>query len=177
MAWVRGQDQLVYQRVYRQLRDRMLVDLGWDGQALGRMPWGAERPLQIHDMPFDPKLEALEPNYIAMSEGLLPDDEERQMGGGLEETSHTVFIDILAESIPIAKRIASDVRSILVGKAPGCSRYLSLLDYTEPGEPVLPGHLIHLESIEVSFPDGIVKSSGGAHWAVVKATAVHEWNP
>lgn len=174
MAWVRGQERLVYNRIYLAIRNGMLVDLGWDGAALaGRMPWDAQQPLTIRDLPFDPKLEPVQPNLIALTEGLLPDDRDLELGAGLQETKHTIFVDVYAESISIAKALASDVRSILVGRAPNSSRYLDLPDYATAGEPILAGHLIHFEDIEVAFPDGL----GQAHWAVVKATAVHEWTP
>ena len=48
-----------------------------------------------------------------------------------------------------------------------------LPDYSQPGEPLLPGHLVRFEDVEVEFPDGL----GQTNWAVVKLTAIHEFNP
>lgn len=173
MAWVRGQERFVYQRVYKQLEFHLMGPFGWDGVLLGRMPWGAVRPLTMQDLPLDPKTGPLTPNAVALTEGHQPDDVEIELGEGLFETTSTIFIDIFGESMSVTKSLASDIRSILTGRATGTNRYLDLLDYSDPAEPVLPGHLIHLEDIEVAYPTGM----GEVNWAVVKVTPIHEWNP
>jgi len=171
MAWVRGQERFVYQRVYKQIEHHLLVTLGWDGQLLGHMPWGAQKPLTLQDMPLDPKTGPLTPNAVALTEGHQPDDLEGQLGGGLYETTSTIFIDIFGESMSVTKSIASDIRNILLGTAIGGNRYLDFVDYSDPTEPAVPGHVIHLEDIEVAYPTGM----GEVNWAVVKVTPVHEW--
>lgn len=171
MAWLRGQERLVYSRVYRHVRQWMLVEFGWDGALLGRMPYGAGKPLTMQDMPIVNRGNVpIQPNAVAFTEGAMPDDTDLEIGGGLQETKHTIFIDIFGETISMSKAIAGDLRSILIGRPEGCSRYLTLLD--AQGNTV-PGHLIHFEDVEVAFPDGLDQPN----WGVVKATAVHEWNP
>lgn len=169
MSYVRGQERMVYHRTFRAIESGMMNDLGWGAATL---PWGATKPLTVRDLPFDPKLDPLTPNLISMTEGLLPDDTELEMGGNLTETLHTIFVDIFGESLAIARTLATDVRSIFTGRAPNSSRYLALPNYAVAGEPLLPGHLLHFDDVEIAFPEGL----GKAHWAVVKATTVHEWN-
>lgn len=176
MAWVRGQERFVYKRVFDHVKDLMLVELGWNGAALaGALPYGATSAMTIRDLPPDTRLnsQAIVPNAVAFTEGLMPDDSDIEIGGGLQETRHTLFIDIYGESISIAKAIASDIRSILTGRVPGSRRALFLPDYREPAQSFLPGHMLTFEDIEVAFPDGLSQQN----WAVVKVTVVHEWNP
>lgn len=176
MAWVRGQERFVYKRVFDQVKTLMMGELGWDGVALGgALPYGAASPLTIKDLPADTRLnaDAIVPNAVAFTEGTMPDDSDLEIGGGLQETKHTIFIDIYGESISIAKAIANDVRAILAGRVPGSNRALYLPDYTAVGQPFLVGHMLTFEDIEVAFPDGLSQQN----WAVVKVTVLHEWNP
>lgn len=174
MAYARGQERLVSELVLRTLKHHLLTSLGWDGVALGRLPWGATvAPTIQDDLQADPKTDVLAKNTVGLSEGRMPDDEELQMGGGLDASTHTFFVDIYGETRSITKALAGDVRSIFTGRAPGARRVLTLPDYSQPGEPVLPGHLVHFEDVEVEFPDGL----GQTNWAVVKLTAIHEFNP
>lgn len=172
MAWVRGQERFVTELVTRQLKTRLLGDLQWDGVELGHLPYGAQVPLTFIEMRPDPKLEPMGKNIVALSAGRMPDDEDQEMGGYLQSTRHTFFVDIYAESSSISRVLAADVRSIFTGRAPGCCRMLMLPNYADAGEPYLPGHLIEFEDVEVDFPEGL----GQGHWAVVKLTAVHSWN-
>jgi hypothetical protein len=174
MAWVRGQERFVYQHVFKTVQATMMGPFGWDGVLLGRMPWGATKPLTIQDLPLDPKTGPIVPNAVAFTEGLMIDDnDEMQLGDGLVESKSTIFIDVFGESLSVAKSIAGDIRSILTGRAPGTNRYLSLPDYSDPAEPILPGHLLHLEDVQIAYPTAM----GEVNWAVVKVTPVHEWNP
>lgn len=171
MAWVRGQERFVSELVTRQLKTRLLEDLQWDG-SLGHLPYGALAPITFVEMRPDPKLEPIGKNVVALSAGRMPDDVDQEMGGNLQQTTHTFFIDIYAESASIARVLAADVRSIFTGRAPGCSRMLMLPNYATSGEPYLPGHLVEFEDVDSDFPEGL----GQTHWAVVKLSAIHTWN-
>jgi hypothetical protein len=177
MPYVRGQERFVYEQVVHRVRDLMLDHLQWDGSLSAdpdnpQYPWGATRGITWLEMVPDPKLGSVDPNTVAISEGPMPDDEELELGGGLNETTHTFFVDIYGESHSIAKSMAGDVRSILTGRG-GVSRYFPLEDWASPGRPELAGHMLHFEDVEIEFPG--VGSVAKLHWVVVKAVCVHEF--
>lgn len=178
MTYMRGQERAVYRRTFDHLKTVMLGGLEWAGVDgdITQLPWGAQRPLVWTEIAPDPKLERIEPNAIAFTEGRQPDDEEEELGGdspgGLMSSTHTFFVDVYGEDASIARAIGTDIASVVKGRAPGSSRYLTLLDYRLPGAPVAPGHLLHFEDVEVDYPT----DNGRQHWVVVKFTAMHEWN-
>ena len=180
MAYLRGQERFVYERVFSHLKERVTVGLSWDGSGLppGQLPWGASTPLTWQEQVPDPKLETVAPNTVSFTEGRHPDESEEELGadgpGGLMSTIHTFFVDTYAENASIARALAGDIASVFRGRAPGASRYLSLKDYGSSGAPDAPGHLLRFEDVEVDFP--AVGSTGKLRWAVVKVTCVHEWN-
>lgn len=177
MAYLRGQERIVYRGIVDHVRTGLLASLGWAGTGSPlQRPYGAAYPLTFTELALDPKLTTLDPNTIGFSEGLTPDEVEEELGanwGGLVSTSHTLFVDVYGENQSIAKAITSDIRAILIGRL-GFERYLPLLDPRDPAHPAIPGHLIHFEDVQVDYP--AVGSSSKLHWAVVKATAVHEYS-
>jgi hypothetical protein len=120
---------MVYQTVY-ELMKTQLQALGWfDSEP----PFGASVPATLLEEQLDPKLAAMAPNTVAMSEGMQPDDQEGELGasyGGLWIIRHTLFIDVYGESIGVAKALSSDLRGVLTGRLPGTSRYLPMTDYS-----------------------------------------------
>lgn len=173
MAYVRNQDRMVYQCV-ADLLEAQLGVLGWNDAT---PPFGATVPITFLEETPDPKLTAMAPNTVAMSEGASPDDVEAELGaeyGGLWIIRHTFFVDIYGESIGVAKAIASDLRGVLTGRLPGTSRFLPLLDYSLDPPLAAPGHSLHFEDVEVDRPMG--GAGGKLRWEVVKATCVHEYN-
>jgi hypothetical protein len=172
MSYIRSQDRMVYQSVVDLLRLQM-TQLGWCSST---PPFGASVPITFLEETPDPKLGAMAPNTVALTEGVQPDDVEGELGasyGGLWVIRHTFFIDVYGESVGVAKALSSDLRGILTGRLPGTSRYLYLTDYSlNPPSPAA-GHMLRFEDVEVDRPLG---GTGKLRWEVVKATAVHEYN-
>lgn len=179
MSYVRGQERFVTEEMLARVRDGLLIGLHWDGSTLapGQLPWGATQPLVFIEAPPDPvlaggKVDRIAPNTIAVSEGSLPPDEELEIGGKLVESLYTYFIDIYGEDRGIARTIALDVRALLTDRVQGYRSVIPLRDWSAAGKPTLPGHLLRIEDVEVSYP--AVGEVGKLHWAVVKATVRHE---
>ena len=179
MAYVRGQESIVYEDVVATIKRTLLEDLGWDGTALPgvRRPRGATVPLTFSDRPPDTKDGPLAPNTIAFSSGQTPDEDEGELGassGGLWLQTHTLFIDVYGENAGMAKRMAGDVRMILTGRVPGLTRVWPVHDLTQTGRPVLAGHAVTFEDVEVDFP--AAGTIARTHWVVVKATIIHSFS-
>ena len=171
MAYIRNQDRMVYQSVADLLQSQ-LQQLGWTSAT---PPFGATVPITFLEEVLDPKLSAMAPNTVAMTEGIQPDDTEGELGaafGGLWEIRHTFFMDVYGENISVAKAISSDIRGILTGRLPGTSRYLYLTDYSLVPPAAATDHTLRFEDVEVDRPLG---GAGKLRWEVVKATAVHEY--
>jgi hypothetical protein len=162
--------------VYQSIFDYMTAQLDaleWNSST---PPFGASVPITLLEEQLDPKLGAIAPNTVAMSEGMQPDDEEGELGasyGGLWIIRHTLFVDVYGESIGVAKALSSDLRGIFTGRLSGTSRYLPMTDYSLNPPAPAPGHLLHFEDVQVDRPLG---GPSKLRWEVVKATAVHEYS-
>ena len=170
--YIRNQDRMVYQSVHELMKSQ-LTTLGWfDSEP----PFGATTPITLLEEALDPKLQAMAPNTVAMSEGDQPDDEEGELGaeyGGLWVIRHTFFIDVYGENHGVAKAISSDIRGVLTGRLPNTCRYFQMTDFSLVPPIKASGHLLHFEDVEVSRPMG---PPFKLRWEVVKATCVHEYN-
>jgi hypothetical protein len=180
MAYVRGEERFVAEEVVDRVRRGLLEGMGWNGAGLGpsQLPWGASVPLTFVEAPPDPlnagaKIDVVAPNTVAISEGRLPPDEELELGTGrFVQTVYTFFIDVYGENRSIARCIALDVRALLTNRIAGYSDYLPLRDWRDNARPALAGHQLHFEDVEVDYP--AVGNATKMHWAVVKATVIHE---
>jgi hypothetical protein len=175
MAYIRSQDRMVYQSVFAYVSAQLNI-LGWKSSTVADLPFGATVPITLLEEQLDPKLAAMAPNTVAMSEGAQPDDQEGELGasyGGLWIIRHTLFVDIYGESIGVAKALSSDLRGMFTGKLPGTSRYLPMTDYSLNPPAPAAGHMLRFEDVEVDRPLG---GASKLRWEVVKATAVHEYN-
>ena len=172
MAYVRGQERMVTMLAFTTVRDTLMGPLGWDGVLLGRLPFQATVVPTITEH-GDPKVKVdpLVKNAIGFSEGMMPNDEVLQLGDGLQSQTHTYFVDVYGENLSIAKQLAHDVRGCFTGRH-GRST-IALPDYSQPGSPAMPGHLVTYDGIVTEFPESLDQRN----WAVVKFTAVHEFNP
>lgn len=174
MAYVRGQERMVTQLAFTTVRDTLMGPLGWDGVLLGnRLPFQATvMPTIIEQGDPRVKVDPLGKNSIGFSEGMMPNDEILQLGDGLQSQTHTYFVDIYGENLSIAKQLAHDVRGCFTDRH-GPS-VIALPDYTQPApHPPLPGHLVSYQDVVTEFPESLDQRN----WAVVKFTAVHEFNP
>lgn len=147
-----------------------LAQLGWTGTA-GPVPLGTTaavvttRRLRAE--------EAVVGNLVAISFGDEPDEDPLELGGGLVAIEHHLFVDCVGIEEPHALSLASDVKDLLTGRAPGTSRFITLRDYTSDavGTPVL-GHTLEAEDVMRDKPNG---PDWRAKWHVVKATITHTY--
>lgn len=181
MAYVRGQERLVYENVNDYLTTQLGV-LGWlddtingDADPPVYGPFGATSPITLVDeVPV--KTAAVKPNTVAFTSGKELTDTEEELGaagGGLWETQQAFFIDIFGENQGIAKAIQGDVRAILTGRLSGTSRYIPFYDKTQQPPVVAPGHQLHFEDVEGDTP---LAQEYQQDWRVIKVTACHEYN-
>lgn len=172
MAYVRGQERLVYESVNDYVVAK-LTTLGWIGT--GPYPFAATVGVTLLDT-VPQKTAAIEPNSIAFTSGTDDADTPGELGasgGGLWITEHVFFFDIYGESQGIAKALASDLRAILTGRLTGTSRYFPFKDKTVTPNVTLDDHLLHFEDVVTETP---VAQDYKRDWRVVKCTVVHEYN-
>lgn len=195
MAYIRGQERLVYQTLGWYLLEQLDALHWFDVQA----PFNATGPLTLLDY-VPAKHAELQPNTLALTQGPELTDEDGEIGnasGGLFITPMVFFVDIYGESQGIAKALSSDVKAILKGRLPGTKRFMPLIDYTTlvqlsgyPGATVYPsgatlpgggstgyiaapGHWLEIEGVEAETPsDQAYKRT----WKVIKLTVNHQYN-
>lgn len=182
MAFIRGQERLVYESVKDYLIAQ-LTSLGWINELIDPAatptpvfgPYAATSSVTLLDsIPL--KTTTLADNTVAFTSGQEPKDREGEVGaslGGLWVTDHIFHVDIFGENQGIAKAIQSDIRAVLTGRLEGSSRYVPFTDKTTQPSTVPDGHLLHFEDIETDTPlDQFWKQD----WRVVHLTAVHEYS-
>lgn len=181
MAYVRGQERLVYESVNDYLKSQ-LTALGWINSGINPQamptpvlgPFASTVSVTLLDaIPL--KTAVLADNSVAFTSG-QEKDVEGEVGaslGGLWITNHVFHIDIFGESQGIAKAIQADIRALLTGRLAGSSRYIPLMDKTVSPNVVLNDHLLHFEDVETDTP---LDQAWKQDWRVVHLTAVHEYN-
>lgn len=172
MAYVRGQERLVYESVHDYLEDQ-LTTLGWIGA--GPYPFAATAPVTLLDSVPD-KTAPIAPNSVAFTSGTDDADAPGELGasgGGLWITEHVFFVDIYGENQGIAKALAADIRAVMTGRLPGSSRYFPFMDKTVQPPVEAEGHLLHFEDVVTETP---VAQDYKRDWRVVKCTVIHEYN-
>lgn len=174
MTYTRGQERFVTEEVIDLVRGGLMGVMGWGGTPL---PWGATTPLTFVEAAPDPlvkaKLDAVAPNTVAITEGRLPADDEIELGGDLMETVNTFFVDIYGENRGIAKCIGLDVRALLTDRVEGVRSVRPLRDWATAGKPVLAGHELTIEDVELDHPAASIPTR--LHWYVVKFTVLHRF--
>lgn len=148
-----------------------LESRGWLGPAED-VPFGATvlsddqgRPKVQRGAMDEARLKAAAGNMVVVSFGNEPDDEPQDMGGGLMMVEHTIFVDCLGEKDGIALSLASDVKDLLAGRAPGTTRYVTVVDQrtTTP----VPGWRCELADVYRTEGNPATRR----YWQIVKATA------
>lgn len=109
----------------------------------------------------------VQPNTIAVTIGDEPADFEEQLGGDLVSVEYPVYVDIYAETRPLAYRIGSDVKDIL------SRRTIPLLDWTGATPVPVAGSSIEFDNVSgPRTPEGAAALQGmDRHWRVVQAVA------
>lgn len=177
MTWIRGEERFVHEELVQRVRNGLLEGLQYDGSLPGGdLPWGISNQLTFVEQPPDPlvngaKVDNVAPNTVAISEGRLVPDDELQLGGGLNESIHTFFVDIYGETRGAARVIALDVRALLTGRVEDYPVIFPLRNWAADGKPVLAGRELEIEDVEVDYP--AVGNPTKMHWAVVKLTILH----
>lgn len=154
----------------RTLEDHVLGILqttGWRGPDV---PFGSAVVKFQRGRMDEAEMKAITGNLVGVSFGYEPDDDPVQLGGGLMQVEHVMFVDVIGVDETIALAIASDIKDHLAGRAPGTNRYVTMRSYlTDPPTPVA-GHTLEMTEVVRDKPDSVEYRR---FWQVVKATAVH----
>lgn len=136
-----------------------LAEYGWTTLT---PPFGAKPVTLYSRQPKESELAPTETNSVFISFGDETSMSERQLGGGLLQVEHVLFVDILAENRGVGLAIASDVKDRLEGLFGG-SRYLY---------PVNPGTGQRLPGYVGEFGDTVREQPRAdlETWTAVKST-------
>lgn len=100
---------------------------------------------------------------ITVGTEFAPDPEE--LGGPLSSQEYPIFIDVFQDHESTTLALATDIKDIVLGRFPGTSRYLPVIDQGT-ATPV-PGWLLELDDVERVEPE----YNFALFWQVVKVTA------
>lgn len=171
MSYLRGQDRSIHQSLYAYLSTQLGV-LGWT--TTGPWPFNASAGVTLlEEMPEINT--AVAPNTVAFTEGVVPDDKLGELGaatGGLWLSERTYFVDVLGESVGIAKALTGDIKGIFGGRFTGTSRIQYLIDYSQY-PAVQTDHLLEITDITTETP--MNQAAFKAHWMTVKMTVEHQF--
>jgi hypothetical protein len=103
-----ARDRLIHDSLYHMVKDS-LTDLGWFDS--GRK----HRPVTIVAEPVEEDTK-LQPNIVSVSDEATIMEEVEMGRGDLKEYRWEYWIDVYGESLPVAKHLAGDIRTILEGK-------------------------------------------------------------
>lgn len=107
-------DRLIHDNLYSMIYDA-LYELGWLTANSNH------KAVRVRAEPI-PVNEEITPNVVAISDEHTLID-EMELGSHLSEYRWEYWVDIYAESLPIGKHLAGDVRTILEGKFNSIGRY------------------------------------------------------
>jgi hypothetical protein len=124
-----------------------LTDLGWVTEPTNF----GEPPLNMVTTDRTTRLEAIEPNALALTIDQQGRDALAQLGGGAYETEVLVLADVYGTSPSVAVSIASDIKDLVR------DRYLPIADMTA-STPVQTGVVAELEDAVMTRPDGDVNA-------------------
>lgn len=143
-----------------QMLTDFLVEYGWKGPT---PPYGAE-PFTIVCAPPRPAdlKPAAQGNTVFISHGDEDQYVDTQLGGGILQAEHILFVDVVSEKPAIALAVAADIKDRLCGLFGG-SRFLRPVD-AGTGVP-LSGFLGEFVDVIREQPNPDVAS-----WQSIKAT-------
>lgn len=173
MAYMRGQERMVYQTMFDTLKAG-LTDLDWLQTTVADLPYGASSPITLVEQ-LPEGTTSVTPNTVAFTDGTVGDDEDGELGangGGLWIVEHTFFVDVLGESRNITKAITADVRAILLGRLPDTNRHILMKDYVQH-PAVDTDHILYVEEIVNDRP--VNQQYKQIDWAVVRMTVSHSF--
>lgn len=105
--------RLVYDSVFNAISEGMAV-LGWFDAGRNHLP------VTLLPEPIDSEDE-VQLNTVAMGEGPMF-DREREIGSNMSSSEYAFFIDVYAESGPVGRSIANDIRDLVMGRHGGRTR-------------------------------------------------------
>lgn len=143
-----------------------LTGLGWldPDPPFGALPVKFQRK-----RPDEHLLESLTPNLVTVSFGRQADDEEEELGGGLVSQEHLMFVDVYGENEGIALALSEDIRDLLVGRAPGTSRFVRLMNQMQAVPTPVLGYTIELQDVA---REPATRPLANTSWHVVSCSAV-----
>lgn len=128
-----------------------LQALGWLSEPA---PFGTT-PVVVMTRRFrESEATAITGNLVAVTFGEEPDDEDLELGGGLEVSRTEMFIDVVAVNDPVGLALATDIKDLLSGRAPGTSRFLRVRDYTAVSTGVeTAAYQVEIVAVQRQRPD------------------------
>lgn len=102
--------RFIYDSIYNALQAGM-TQLGWFD------PGRSHLPVSFIAEPIDAD-EETQLNTIAMGEGPMF-DREREIGSNMSTSEYAIYLDVYAESGPIGRALANDLRDLIMGRHGG----------------------------------------------------------
>lgn len=158
---MRHRTRHVHETIVKHLTGK-LDDLGWISAPINFGTTAVE--IQSVE-PFGEGAVQPEGNLVAITLGDSSEDEDEELGGGLISGHYMVFVDVIAESIPLSVAIADDLRLALK------NQIIPLLDFTTNDAGVAAaGSYIEFDMVDVDVPPA-ASSVDKRTWRVVSCMA------
>lgn len=115
--------RLVYDSIFNALNDG-LTALGWFDAGRNHLP------VTFHSEPIESDVE-VQLNTVAFAEGPMF-DRDREMGSNMSSAEYAFYIDVYAESGPVGRALANDLRDLIKGRHGGrTTSTFTIWDYRE----------------------------------------------
>lgn len=131
MAFLRHASRHVHQSLLNMLTEQ-LATLGWMGPDA--VPFGADPVTIIATRPFigsrlSDQVGATGTTVVfSLGSEAVPGSEE--LGGALASQDYPFFIDVFSDTEAVGMALSTDIKDILLGRLPGTTRFLTLVDQT-----------------------------------------------
>lgn len=146
MVWLRHSLRHIHRSTFDYVVDQMTA-LGWVGPTV---PFGTLPITFMSEYPqeFDVTKARLAANRVAVTMGTEDEPEWLELGGVLAAQRMPCFADIYADSEGVAAAISTDIKDCLLGRFPGTSRRIDVMDYSQSPAVAVPGWKIEFLNVE-----------------------------
>jgi hypothetical protein len=135
--------RLVYDSVFNAINEG-LAELGWFDSGRNHLP------VTFHPEPLNSDDE-VQLNTVAMGEGPMF-DRERELGSNMSSSEYAFFIDVFAESGPVGRALANDMRDLIMGRHGGRGApTFTIWDYRE--DPAVNIGWVDVERVNIYRED------------------------
>lgn len=154
---MRHRTRHVHETVVQHVTTR-LTELGWITPPIN---YGTSA-IQIQTVePFGEGAVQPDGNLVAVTLGSSTEDSDEELGGALIAGHYILYVDVVADSIPLSVAIADDLRLALK------NHVIPLKDYTtDPAGVAVAGGTVEFDSVDVDVPPA-ASSVDKRTWRVV----------